>query len=49
MVKALMALYIETKTRVKTAARVSTDFDIGVGACAPRVYIKPIVIHCGDR
>ena len=31
MVKAIMALYVETKTRVKTMAGVSTDFDIGGG------------------
>ena len=31
MVEAITALYIETKTRVKTAAGVSMDFDIGVG------------------
>ena len=31
MVKAIMALYVETKTRVKTMAGVSKDFDIGVG------------------
>ena len=31
MVKAIIALYIETKTRVKTVAGVSKDFDIGVG------------------
>ena len=31
IVEAIMALYVETRTRVKTVARVSTDFDIGVG------------------
>ena len=31
MVTAIMALYIETKKRVKTVAGVSKDFDIGVG------------------
>ena len=31
IVKAIMALYVETKTRVKTMAGVSKDFDIGVG------------------
>jgi len=31
MVKAIMALYAETRTRVKTAAGVSKDLDIGVG------------------
>jgi len=31
MVEAIMALYVETRTRVKTVAGVSTDFDIGVG------------------
>ena len=30
MVEAIMALYVETKTRVKTMAGVSKDFDIGV-------------------
>ena len=31
MVEAIMALYVETRTRVKTVAGVSEDFDIGVG------------------
>ena len=31
MVKAIMALYVETKTRVKTIAGISQDFYIGVG------------------
>ena len=49
MVEAIMALYVDTRTRVKTVAGVSKDFDIEVGVhCAPRVYIKPIVVHCGD-
>ena len=30
MVEAIMALYVETRTKVKTVAGVSTDFDIGV-------------------
>ena len=30
-VEAIMALYVETKTRVKTVAGVSKDFDIRVG------------------
>ena len=35
MVKAIMVLYVETKTRVKTMAGVSKDFDIGVGVAHP--------------
>ena len=31
MVEAIMALYVETRTRVKTVAGVSKDFDIGAG------------------
>ena len=31
MIKAIMALYAETKTKVKTVAGVTKDFDIGVG------------------
>ena len=31
MVEAIMALYVETRTRVKTVAEVSKDFDIRVG------------------
>ena len=31
MVEAIMALYVETRTRVKTVAGVSKDFDIRVG------------------
>ena len=31
MVEAIMALHAETRTRVKTVAGVSKDFDIGVG------------------
>ena len=31
MVEAIMALYVETRTSVKTVAGVSKDFDIGVG------------------
>ena len=30
MVEAIMALYVETKTRIKTVVGVSKDFDIGV-------------------
>ena len=31
MVEAIIALYVETRTRVKTVAGVSKDFNIGVG------------------
>ena len=31
MVKAIMALYVETKTKVKIIAGILQDFDIGVG------------------
>ena len=44
MVKAIMALYVETKTRVKTVVGVSKDFDIEVGVhqgsiLSPLVFI----------
>ena len=31
MIEVMIALYVETRTRVKTVAGVSKDFDIGVG------------------
>ena len=31
IIEAIIALYTETRTRVKTVARVSTDFNFGVG------------------
>ena len=42
MAEAIMALYVETRTRIKTVVEVSTDWS----GWAPRIYI--IVIHCGN-
>jgi len=43
MVKAIMNLYCETKSRVKTAAGNTEEFNISVGVC-----FEPTVIYRGN-
>ena len=49
MVKAIMALYVETKTRVKTIAGISQDFDIGVGVHQGSILSRLLFIVVMDR
>ena len=42
MVEAIMALYVETRTRVKIVAGVSKDFDIGMGE-QQEIILSPLL------
>ena len=49
MVKAIMALYAETRTRVKTAAGLSKDLDIGVGVHQVSILSPLLFIEVMDE